>query len=201
MCGIVGILQRRGDRSVDQALLAVMRNTLQRRGPDDAGMYCQGPIGLGHQRLSILDVSQAGHQPMSTPDGRYTIVFNGEIYNYQQLAKQYLRDVSLVSDSDTEVLLHLLARHGESILPKLRGMFAFALWDTQTQTLLLARDPFGKKPLYYHLSEQLFLFASELKALLKHPRLSRQLDRSAHTKYFLYEYIPAPATPTRRRVA
>ncbi|MCH8748514.1 asparagine synthase (glutamine-hydrolyzing) [Patescibacteria group bacterium] len=193
MCGIAGIWQRDGE-PVDSRLLARMGQVLAHRGPDDAGQCIVGSVGLAHRRLSIIDLTAAGHQPMSTPDQRYTIIFNGEIYNYQELAKKYLSGVSLVSNSDTEVLLHLLASQGAAALQLVRGMFALAFWDATEETLLLARDPFGKKPLYYSQSGKALLFASEIKSLLEHPDVSLELDRQQLAKYFLYEYVPAPAT-------
>lgn len=194
MCGIVGIVTKDSSVALGK-VVQHMRDTISYRGPDDAGLYAGTGIALGHRRLSILDLTSAGHQPMSTPDGRFTIVFNGEIYNYEQLRRQYIAGVPLHSSSDTEVLLHLLAQQGMNILPKLKGMFAFALWDNLKQTLHLARDPFGKKPLYYYAVPGLFIFASEIKAILAYPGLNRELDTAALPKYFLYEYIPSPASP------
>ncbi len=194
MCGIIGILDKRAGASIDQATLNKMAGLLSYRGPDDKGVYINHGCGLAHQRLAIIDLSPSGHQPMTTPDGRYTIIFNGEIYNYQTLSKQYLQDIKLRSSSDTEVLLHLLAKMGISALSKLRGMFALALWDKAKQELLLARDPFGKKPLYYADLGHSFIFASETKALLAHPDLPHTVDPIAISKYLLYTYVPAPAT-------
>lgn len=188
MCGIVGIWNRHPPAGglVDRGLLVRMRDTMTHRGPDGAGMYLDRAVGLGHRRLKVIDLTETGAQPMTTPDGRYSIVFNGEIYNYRELGG---------STSDTRVLLELLAQKGVNALPKLRGMFAFALWDKEKEELLLARDPFGKKPLYYAVVHGALIFASEIKALLEYPGVSRELDRAAITKYFLYEYVPAPATP------
>lgn len=186
MCGIVGVWYRQTENPVDRALLVKMRDMMMHRGPDGAGVYLNGAVGLGHRRLKIIDPTEGAAQPMSTPDGRFTIVFNGEIYNYQELGE---------ATSDTRVLLQLLAEQGVEALLKLRGMFAFALWDKEKEELLLARDPFGKKPLYYVVAGGTVLFASEIKALLAYPGLSGDLDRQAIAKYFLYEYIPAPATP------
>jgi asparagine synthase (glutamine-hydrolysing) len=196
MCGIVGVWHRSG-APVDPAALSAMLTTVQHRGPDDAGNYVEGSLGLAHRRLAIIDLSQAGKQPMTTPDGRFTIVFNGEIYNYQELKDRYLKGVVLRSASDTEVLLNLLARQGVEALSELRGMFAFALWDRERKELTLACDPFGKKPLYYLETPDLFLCASEAKAILAHPGVDRSIDRAALTKYFLYEYVPSPATAFR----
>lgn len=194
MCGIVGIWHRRQNAEVDANTLQSMNACLKHRGPDDSGLYINREIGLAHRRLSIIDLSSAGHQPMTTPDGRFTIAFNGEIYNFRNLQKKYLSNLPLKSKSDTEVLLHLLASRGISTLPLLRGMYALALWDNEEKQLTLARDPFGKKPLYYADLNGTLIFASEIKALLKYPQLTGELDPVAITKYFLYEYAPAPAS-------
>ncbi|MFH1354149.1 MAG: asparagine synthase (glutamine-hydrolyzing) [bacterium] len=197
MCGIVGVWNRGSGEPVDKGVLLRMAGSLRHRGPDDAGHMIDGALGLAHRRLAIIDLTAAGRQPMTTPDGRYTIVFNGEIYNYGELAKKYCADVNLRSTSDTEILLHVLAKKGRKALPELRGMFALALWDVVERRLLIATDPFGKKPLYWMDHGDTFLFASEIKALLEHPQVSRDMDRLAMARYFLYEYVPAPATGYR----
>lgn len=194
MCGIVGIWHRQQGASVERKLLVQMTDALKHRGPDDSDYFVSGEIGLGHRRLSILDLSPAGRQPMMTPDERYVLVFNGEIYNYRELQEQYLAGRTFHSTSDTEVLLYLLVERGLSILPELRGMFALALWDTRDQELLLVRDPLGKKPLYIVETPELFLFASEPKALLTHPAVARTADQTTVAPYLLFEYTPAPAT-------
>lgn len=193
MCGIFGVLVKK-ESSIDEPRLHTALDCLAHRGLDDAGVLIKKNVGLGHRRLSILDLSGAGHQPMSTPDGRFSIVFNGEIYNFRELRDEYLPDVTLRSTSDTEVLLHLLAKRGIEALPLLRGMFAFAFWDEQEQKMLLARDPFGKKPLYYADTPEAFVFASEPKAILQYSPDLRKPDPTALRKYFLYEYVPAPAS-------
>ena len=198
MCGIVGIWHRGDGQAAQQAALMRMADAVRHRGPDDAGFYVDRNFGAGHRRLAILDLSSAGRQPMSTPDGRFTIVFNGEIYNFQELKEKYCRGMQLRSTSDTEVLLHVLARRWQQGLNELRGMFALALWDSQEQRLLLARDPFGKKPLYFTEQGGTVLFASEIKALLRSPQCrTAEPDAEAMAKYFLYEYVPAPATGWR----
>ena len=194
MCGIVGIWNRGSENPVDGDVLSRMAGVLRHRGPDDAGHMIDGNFGMAHRRLAIIDLTVAGRQPMTTPDGRYTIVFNGEIYNYRELRARYCSDVKLKSTSDTEVLLHVLVKKGRQALAELRGMFALALWDAHQKCLFLARDPFGKKPLYYAERGGAFLFASEVKALLEHPLISREVDAGALAKYFLYEYVPAPST-------
>lgn len=191
MCGIVGVLQTNGE-PVNRDVVCNMRDELAHRGPDDRGIFIDGPVGLGQRRLSILDLSSAGHQPMSTADGRFTIVFNGEIYNFRELARAYLTEETLTSQSDTEVLLHLLALKGTAVLPELKGMFAFACWDHERKELLLANDPFGKKPLYYEATAEAFRFASEPKSLLRHRRAV--LQENVIAQYLLHEYIPSPNT-------
>jgi asparagine synthase (glutamine-hydrolysing) len=183
MCGIVGVL--RGDGApVPEALLAAMRDSLVHRGPDDAGLYLKGPVGLGVRRLSVLDLTPTGHQPMGNHDGTLWIVFNGEIYNYVELAQE-LRSAGhrLVSQSDTEVLLHLYEQFGKECLHRLNGMFAFAVWDARERVLFAARDRLGIKPFYYHHSGARFMFASEVKALLQGDPSLRQPDNEALADY------------------
>jgi len=194
MCGIAGIWSRDGALPLLEDL-NTMGAALTHRGPDDHHEVILGSCGLAHRRLSIIDLTDAGRQPMTTPDGRFTLVFNGEVYNYRQLAERYLSNVRLGSTSDTEVLLHLLAQRGVETLTEVRGMFALAMWDAKEEQLLLARDPFGKKPLFYSLEEGEVRFASEPKALLEVLEgNSPPLDRRAATSYFLYEYPPSPRT-------
>src|SRR5438093_8050738 len=150
MCGIAGKLHYDATRPVEKSLLQRMCSALEHRGPDDEGIVIQGPLGLGHRRLSIIDLSPGGHQPMSSDDGTLWIVFNGEIYNFQEL-RGYLElaGCRFRSRSDTEVLLRLYQARGVACLHALRGMFAFAIWDARQRTLLLARDRLGVKPLFY----------------------------------------------------
>src|ERR1700691_1749162 len=152
-----------------------MADAIHHRGPDDEGYYTSGPVGLGFRRLSIIDLS-LGHQPISNEDGTVWIVFNGEIYNYREL-RTFLVSKGHVfkTQSDTEVIVHLYEELGPRCVEKLRGMFAFALWDENSQQLLLARDRVGIKPLYYSLSHEAVVFASEIKALLADPAISRNL--------------------------
>src|SRR5947209_14936300 len=167
MCGIAGKVWTDGHRCADGAAVRAMNAVLAHRGPDDEGCYADGPLALGHRRLAILDISPAGHQPMATPDGRYHLTFNGEIYNYLELRDELARaGCAFRSHSDTEVLLHAVIRWGPAVLRRLVGMFAFALLDAERRTLLLARDFFGIKPLYYVHTDALFAFASEIKSLL-----------------------------------
>ena len=193
MCGIVGIINWYG-QPVDADVLRQMSSKIRHRGPDDNKIWVKGAAGLGHQRLAIIDLTAAGAQPMVSEDGRYQIVFNGEIYNYRELREKYCRGQVFRSASDTEVLLSLLTRRGTEILQEVKGMFALALWDNTMQQLLLARDPFGKKPLYYWQNKRVFLFASEIKALIEHPLVKRAADKRALVRYLIYEYVPEPAT-------
>lgn len=194
MCGITGILQRTAHDVVDRNTLERMRDTLAYRGPDAAGVYLDGRVGLGIRRLAIIDLP-GGTQPLVSHDGRYALVFNGEIYNFRELRGPLESRFPFRTHSDTEVLLYHLIAHGTAGLKDLNGMFAFALWDRERSELTLARDRFGKKPLYYADLPGVFLFGSEPKSLLAHHAVSKTLDDEALTSYFLYEYIPAPRTP------
>ncbi len=197
MCGLAGILTTRGDRraSLDDAL-ARLRAPLVHRGPDDDGAWsdAEAGVGLGFRRLSILDLSPAGHQPMRSAHGRYVIAFNGEIYNFRALREELAAfGHRFRGHSDTEVILAAVEQWGiRGALPRLAGMFAIALWDTQQRTLTLARDRLGKKPLFiYHVSG-LLLFASELKALAADPDFRRRVDLAQLPAFSRYLYVPAP---------
>lgn len=173
-----------------------MSDTLRHRGPDDSGVWVDGEcgIGLGFRRLSILDLSEEGHQPMHSACGRYVIVFNGEVYNFEALRRE-LEDLGHIfrGHSDTEVILAAFTNWGfEDTLPRLNGMYAFALWDRKERLLHLVRDRLGKKPLYYGWMGNAFLFGSELKALKAHPAFMDEINRSALALYFRYKYIPSP---------
>jgi asparagine synthase (glutamine-hydrolysing) len=194
MCGIAGILTKSAS-PISRDLLIAMRDAMTHRGPDDAGIWMDGPIGLAHRRLSILDPSPAGHQPMSDPSGDVWIVYNGELYNYPAIRRLCEdRGVPLRSHSDTETLLHLWRFFGEKMVEHMRGMFAFGLWDRRERVLLLGRDRFGQKPLYYADLPDRFLFASELKALRVDPTFPPTLDERALRDYFAVGYVPDPAS-------
>ena len=194
MCGITGILKKNGTK-VSRDVLIAMRHTLSHRGPDDSGIWIDGAVGLAHRRLSILDPSPAGHQPMSDPTGDVWVVYNGELYNYPALRRLCEeRGVALRSHSDTETLLHLWRFFGEQMLEHMRGMFAFGLWDRRQQVLFVGRDRFGQKPLYYADLSDRFLFASELKAFRADPEFSSALDARALRDYFAVGYVPDPAS-------
>ncbi|MFC1825836.1 asparagine synthase (glutamine-hydrolyzing) [Thermodesulfobacteriota bacterium] len=192
MCGICGKLDFDG-KYVEEALIDQMASTLAHRGPDDKGTYVNGSVGLGHRRLSVIDLSDAAHQPMGNEDGTVWIVFNGEIYNFLDLKKALLKKGHLFrSNSDTEVILHLYEDQGPECVTKLRGMFAFAIWDNRKKSLFLARDRVGKKPLFYYLDDNCLIFASEIKAILQDDAVTRAPDYSAIYHYLTYQCVPAP---------
>ena len=195
MCGIVGIFDSRGEREIDADLLVRMNQTQFHRGPDEGGQHLEAGVGLGHRRLSIIDLS-AGQQPLFNEDGSVVVVFNGEIYNFQELAQELAAlGHTFRTHSDTEVIVHAWEQWGEACVARFRGMFAFGLWDRNLRTLFLARDRLGVKPLYYAwLADGTFLFGSELKVLMAHPGLSRELDALAIEDYFAYGYVPEPRT-------
>ena len=177
MCGIVAVLKFGDSAVVDEGVLTRMRDSMYHRGPDDAGLYVRGEVGLGHRRLSILDLSPAGHQPMCNEDGSIWLVFNGEIYNYVELAADLRqRGHQFRSQTDSEVILHLYEELGERCVEELNGMFAFALWDSRKRLLFGARDRFGIKPFHYFLDERQFVCASEIKAIIEDPQIRRAPD-------------------------
>ena len=196
MCGITGILE--AGSPVDREALRRMTNALRHRGPDDESYYFSEAheghvsVGFGFRRLSIIDLS-GGRQPMSNEDGTLWLVCNGEIYNYQDLRRGLVeRGHQFRTNSDVEVLLHLYEEMGQECVSQANGMFAVAIWDTRRQTLFLARDRLGKKPLYYRDTPTQFLFGSEVKALLQYPACPRELDPRSLSKYLAYEYVPSP---------
>jgi asparagine synthase (glutamine-hydrolysing) len=189
MCGIVGIFNLDGE-PVSPAPLRRMTNTLAHRGPDGEGFYVDSFLGLGHRRLAIIDLSSAGHQPMSTDDRQFTLIYNGEVYNFRELRRE-LEDLghAFRSRSDTEVVLHAYVQWGPECVQRFNGMFALALWDKTRQELFLARDRYGIKPFYYTFQGRTFLFASEQKAILAHPGARRALDLEALLEYFTFQNI------------
>jgi asparagine synthase (glutamine-hydrolysing) len=198
MCGIVGVLEFEG-RPLDRQVVERMTETLAHRGPEAWGseILDAGPVrvGLGHTRLKIIDLSDAASQPMTNEDRSVWIVFNGEIYNFRELrASLVRRGVQFRTSSDTEVILRLYEAEGEQCVDALDGMFAFALWDTRRRIMLLARDRVGKKPLFYYSTPSLFAFASEVKALLRHPEIVVELNVEVLPEFFLYGYVPTPKT-------
>jgi asparagine synthase (glutamine-hydrolysing) len=193
VCGIAGVLAL-GERPPDPDWARVLLAALGHRGPDGQGVFCEGRVLLAHTRLAIIDPGPGGDQPMRSADGRFVIVQNGEIYNHRELAPELEDTRPLASRSDTEVLLELLARDGRAALPRLRGMFAFALWDRTGERLLLARDRIGKKPLLTVRTSEFFAFASEAAALLRLPFVRARLDREALADWLRLLYVPAPHT-------
>jgi asparagine synthase (glutamine-hydrolysing) len=194
MCGICGIFESGGDRIVDRVALKRMTDAIQHRGPDDDGFHVCGQIGLGHRRLSIIDV-QGGHQPISNEDESIWIVFNGEIYNFEELNRRYLSTGhQFRTRCDTETIIHLYEELGEACFAELRGMFALAIWDGRRKKLVLARDRIGKKPLFYSWDGKRFLFGSEIKAILQAGGVPQEMDLEALSDYFSYLYVPAPKT-------
>ncbi len=171
-----------------------MTAALVHRGPDGLGLHVDGPVALGHRRLSIIDLSEAASEPMSNEDGSLWLDFNGEIYNFQELRRDLETRHRFKSQGDGEVILHLYEERGDEAVAALDGMFAFALWDAKARRLLLGRDRAGKKPLYYHAGPGFFAFASEVKSLLAHPRVPRELDPAALPLYLAYGYVPTPGT-------
>ena len=199
MCGIAGYLAA-GHRGELGCALRNMSAALAHRGPDDEGFFeaatrdGERRVGLAHRRLSIIDLS-SGHQPMSNADGSVQIVFNGEIYNFLELRDELVgRGYVFRTRSDTETIVHAYEEWGPECVRRFRGMFAFAIWDADKSRLLLARDRYGKKPLFLYEADGLLLFASEIKAILAVPGIPRQVDRCALWDYFIYRYVPAPAT-------
>jgi asparagine synthase (glutamine-hydrolysing) len=194
MCGICGKLEFDLNGSVAPGLLKSMADTIQHRGPDDEGYYRSGPVGLGFRRLSIIDLA-LGHQPLSNEDGTVWIVFNGEIYNYQEL-RDYLvsKGHRFRTKTDTEVIVHLYEELGERCVEKLRGMFGFAIWDERQRQLLLARDRVGIKPLYYWLSEESIVFGSEIKAILADPAVEARVRPEVLDRFLRFLYVPGEDT-------
>jgi asparagine synthase (glutamine-hydrolysing) len=189
MCGICGVFNFDRLQPVDRDVLEAMNARIVHRGPDDAGFYIAENVGLAMRRLSIIDLA-AGHQPMCNEDGTVWIVFNGEIYNHQELRPRLeSRGHRYRTRSDTETILHLYEEYGRECVQRLRGMFAFAIWDARSHRLFCARDRLGIKPFYYHLSPERFLFGSEVKALLAHPSLKAEFNRSVLPEYLAFGYI------------
>ncbi len=189
MCGICGFNWN------DKELVTAMANEIAHRGPDQRGIFCLDEISLGHMRLSIIDLSEHGRQPMSNEDGSIHLVFNGEIYNFQELRKDLLdKGHHFISRSDSEVIIHNYEEYGLDAIHKLRGMFAFAIWDANRKSLLIVRDRIGIKPLYYYYKDGKLVFASEIKAILKDKTIERKLNHQALYDYIGFEFVPSPQT-------
>jgi asparagine synthase (glutamine-hydrolysing) len=195
MCGIAGFTQYRKDVADASGLLDKMGTAIQHRGPDAAGVFVDEQVAMVHRRLSIIDLSESGAQPMHSPSGRYVIVYNGEIYNFQSLRTELEKDgLIFKGTSDTEVLIALYEKYGAECLELLNGMFAMAIWDKRDQVLFLARDRLGKKPLYFYQKDERFLFASEIKSILCAPAIDRSVRSDAIQDFFFYQYVPDPKT-------
>src|SRR3990167_401559 len=196
MCGLVGFFGHSNHADHSETIISSMTERLTHRGPDDGGIWLNQDdgIALGHRRLAILDLSTAGHQPMHSQDGRYVIVYNGEIYNFLELKQQLqTKGHHFTGHSDTEVILALISEYGlEPSLKLMSGMFAFALWDKKEKNLHLARDRIGEKPLYYGLVNGTFVFGSELKAIRAYPHFQNHIDRDSLALFLQYGYVPAP---------
>jgi len=194
MCGITGIYNLDG-KPVDHVLLKSMTDCLKHRGPDDGGIHIDNDVGLGHRRLSIIDLSPAGRQPMANNDENLFIVFNGEIYNFQELRKELEGlGYKFNSKTDTEVILYSYQQWGADCLSRLNGMFAFAIFDKKNKELFIARDRLGEKPLYYYSDNKKFVFASEIKAILKDPSIDKELEQQGIVNYFTFGHSIAPDT-------
>ncbi len=191
MCGISGCLSLAGERA-DAGIIRRMTATLRHRGPDDEGFYVEGPVALGHRRLRIIDL-ETGRQPIANETGSVHVILNGEIYNFGELRTR-LQDKGhrFSTQADTEVIVHAWEEFGEDCVAHFNGMFAFALWDAERETLLLARDRLGEKPLYYAERDGWFVFGSEVRAVLEHPRVGRQLDLIGLSRYLTNTYVPDP---------
>ena len=190
MCGISGFMYFDG-APVDEGIIRAMSDVQQHRGPDQSGVYLGSGVALGHRRLSIIDLS-SGKQPLANENGTVWISFNGEIYNYMDLRRKLEGSHQFLTRSDTETIVHLYESYPSTFVSQLRGMFAFALWDANNRTMVLARDRVGKKPLYYYLDDQKLVFASEIKSILQHPALKLDVDELAVSDYLSLGYIPAP---------
>jgi asparagine synthase (glutamine-hydrolysing) len=199
MCGITGVFDTRGTREVNRYVLQRMNDSQLHRGPDEGSMHIEPGVGFGHRRLSIIDIA-TGQQPLFNEDGSVVVVFNGEIYNYQELIPELqAAGHRFHTKSDTEVIVHAWEQWGEACVERFRGMFAFVLWDRNRQTLFMARDRLGVKPLYYALLDDgMLLFGSELKSVLAHGGLKRNLDPLAVEEYFALGYVPEPRTIFRQ---
>ncbi len=192
MCGICGYVYIDRDDNANPSVVDAMCRRLAHRGPDDQGTWSRGPVALGHRRLSIIDVD-GGHQPMPNEDGSVWVSYNGEVYNYRELREELIgKGHEFSTNTDTEVMVHLYEEEGPDFVSRLEGMFAVAIWDDRLQRLVLARDRMGQKPLYWGIFAQQLVFGSELKALLAHPSVSRELDLDSLSRFLALQAVPAP---------
>ena len=185
MCGIAGVFSIKSGKKYHDEVLK-MTDAIKHRGPDDSGIFENENICLGHRRLSIIDLSVNGHQPMFNVDSSIAIVYNGEIFNYVELREQIKNRYNFKSDSDTEVIIHYYEEYGVECLSFFNGMFAFALWDSKNEILFCARDRFGKKPFYYYFTDNEFIFCSEIKPILNFPSVKQEYNEKALIEYILY---------------
>ncbi len=192
MCGITGIFGLK-DKQRSSDIVKVMNACIAHRGPDDDGFYVDDAVALGHRRLAIIDLSPAGHQPMQSDDKNIEIVFNGEIYNFQEV-KALINDYPFQSHSDTEVIIAAYKKYGKKCVQYFNGMFVFAIWDKTKQELFIARDRLGIKPLYYYRKDQLVLFSSEVRAILQSGLIDKKINRNVIHEYFTYQTVHAPNT-------
>src|SRR5690554_2842132 len=194
MCGITGILTQ-NFAEANKDICAQMTRVLSHRGPDGEGVYSSGPVVLGHRRLAIIDLTETGHQPMASDDGRVVVTYNGEVYNFRELrAELEGNGYAFRGSSDTEVIVNALHHWGTDAIKKFNGMFAFAAWFNDEKKLILARDRYGIKPLYYIQSENNFLFGSEIKALQQHPDFRFRVSKDALIEYFSFQNILSDLT-------
>jgi asparagine synthase (glutamine-hydrolysing) len=194
MCGIVGIVYKNQEKTVSETEVVGMRDLLVHRGPDDHGIFIDGNVGLGHRRLSIIDLS-SGHQPMTNEDETLWIVFNGEIYNFQNLREDLLnKGHTFKTKSDTEVILHLYEEKGEDCPAALNGIFAFAIWDKKNRSLFLARDHMGIKPFYYSETRDAFLFSSEIKSIVRSGHVEARCNEKVIPEYFIFRHVSGQNT-------
>jgi len=191
MCGLVGVYQK---KEVDEKIIRRMTRIIAHRGPDDEGIYIDGNVGLGHRRLSILDLTSAGHQPMFNEDKSLTIVFNGEIYNYQEVKKKFRQKHRFHSTSDTEMILHAYEEWGMDCVKHFNGMWAFVIYDQKNKSIFVSRDRLGIKPLYYYHDSEKFICASEIKAILEFPGIKAKLNYNALNEYFTFQNILSDQT-------
>jgi asparagine synthase (glutamine-hydrolysing) len=192
MCGICGIVIRDRSQSAEASVLQRMSTTMAHRGPDGEGVWIHGQYGLGHRRLKIIDLSENARQPMATASGDAVITYNGEVYNFEALRREHFAGEPFVSSGDSEVVLRLIDRLGVDAVALLDGLFAFAVVKPAESKVILARDPFGIKPLYYSFDNRRLVFGSEIKALRASGRVSNELSMPALNDFFDFMWIPAP---------
>src|SRR5215204_3898997 len=194
MCGICGVVSFQPDRPLDRSVLQRMNDSIRHRGPDDEGYFQDGQASLAMRRLSIIDLF-TGQQPIANENGDIWVVYNGEIYNFQSVrAELQKRGHQFKTQTDTEIIVHAYEEYGDECVKRFNGMFALALWDSRRCRLLLARDHLGIKPLYYWAGQDKLVFGSELKALVIHPDVPRQINLAAVDLFLSLEYIPSPLT-------